>query len=178
MNAIKQILSLSLLAFSFGILTTNAQSGKITIRPKINRLVEKLRKGSEVHFGYPVGFAGRPETKNKYYKLYLRLQSKATNEELVLLTSNDSKPVVIYSFSILYSRGYKNLKEIFIEHLNDTTFYWTAGGCTGIIGRVNWFMLRRLNPINGDDSKAYLTKEEYNMYCGKLKRQDESFSCN
>src|SRR6266542_934828 len=57
--------------FSFLITTVNAQTRQ-TPRPEINRLVDKLKKEDEVHFGYPVGYAGIPETNNKYYKLYLK----------------------------------------------------------------------------------------------------------
>ncbi len=148
------------------------------MRAKINKLVNKLKKEDQVHFGYPVGYGGESETKNKYYKLYLKLKSKATNEELTLLTKNNFKPIVIYSFSILHSREYEDLKNIFIEHLNDTSFYWTAGGCTGFVQRVNWFMLRQLNPIIQDNSKAYLTNEEHLAYCAMFEKQDKLFSCH
>ena len=159
-----------LLSFSFSFETVKAQTSPTKIRPKINRLIDKLQKEDEVHFGYPIGFAGKPETKNKYYKVYLKLNAKATNEELVLLTKDTFKPIVIYSFSILHSRGYKNLKDIFVEHLNDTTFCWTASGCTGFIERVNWFMLRRLNPTSQNDNNNYLKKEEYDKYCASFKK--------
>ncbi len=173
-----QIILSTIFIFSFFNTTLNAQTSQTDIRPNINRLVAKLKKEDEVHFGYPVGYGGKPETKNKYYKLYLKLKSKATNEELTLLTRDTFKPIVIYSFSILHSRKYEDIKDVFIEHLNDTTFYWTASGCTGFVERVNWFMLRRLNPTIQDDSKAYLTKEEYAAYCAMFGKQDKLFACN
>jgi hypothetical protein len=178
MKLIRQIIILTPFIFSFSLETVSAQTSQLTVRPKIIRVVDKLKKEDEVHFGYPVGYGGKPETKNKYYKSYLKLKAKATNEELASLTKSNFKPIVIYSFSILHSRDYRNLKEIFIEHVNDTSFYWTAAGCTGFIERVNWFMLKRLDPASQSYSKSYLTKEEYDMYCAKFKKQDDLFSCN
>ena len=169
--------SLTLLLSFIFVLTLSAQEAKSVLRPKIERLTNKLRKEDKVHFGYPVGFAGEPETKNKYYKLYLKLKDKATDEELVLLTKDTSECIIVYSFDILWWRQYSNLKDIFFQHQNDTTFFWTAGGCTGSLDRVNWFMLRRLNP-NYDGGKKYLTKEDFDLYCDKFKKADKDFSCN
>ena len=166
-----------LICFSFCVRTIAGQTGEIKLRPGISSIVHRLEKEEQVHFGYAVGFSGIPETNNKYYKLYLKLKRKATNGELVLLTKDKFTPVVIYSFAILHARKFENLKSIFLEHLNDTTFYWTASGCTGFIERVNAFMLRRMKPgINGNDN--YLSREEYDAYCALLKEQDNLFSCN
>ena len=71
----------------------------------------------EVHFGNPIGFSGRPETNNKYYKLYRRLKTKATNDELIELTNNESEILVVYAFNILHSRNYDRLKTIFFNML-------------------------------------------------------------
>ena len=155
-------------------LAVNAQSD---IRNNILNITEKLQKDNQVHFGYPVGFAGKPETGNKYYKLYKRLKSKATTQELVELTNSTSTLVVVYAFDILQERNYDGLKNIFLDHVNDTTWFWTTGGCTGFIDRVNWFMLRRLKPIDGAATNG-LTKFEYDSYCRRFKKEDELFSCN
>ena len=165
-----------LLSFVF-VLTLSAQTTQNILRPKIERLCNKLRKEDEVHFGYRVGIAAEPELNNKYYKLYLKLKDKATDEELVLLTKDTSKCIVVYSFDILWQRQYSSLKDIFIQHQNDTTFFWTAGGCTGMLDRVNWFMLRRLNPYF-EGGKKHLTKEDFDLYCDKFKKADKDFSCN
>ncbi len=171
---IRRILTIIfLLLFS---LTINAKPNQHDIRPKISRIVDKLKKDNYVHFGYAVGYGAVRETKNKYYKLYLKLKAKATNDELVSLTKDSSKNIVVYSFAILHSRDYENLKSIFINHISDTTFYWTAGGCTGFIERVNWYMLRQLKPTDKDDNKNYLTTKEYDEYCSKFKKQDPLFS--
>lgn len=164
---------LSLVCFA---LTLSAQTTEL--RPSITNITNKLRKENEVHFGYPVGFAGRPETNNKYYKLYLKLKNKATEDELILLTKDTSECIVVYSFDILWQRQNTSLKNIFLQHQSDTTFFWTAGGCTGVLDRINWFMLRRLKPNQNEGNKNALTKEEYELYCDKFSKADKLFTCN
>ncbi len=156
--------------------TLSAQT--IELRPGISNIVNKLRKEKEVHFGYPVGVAGRPETNNKYYKLYLKLKYKATDNELIELTKDTSECIIVYSFDILWQRQNSGLKNIFLYHQNDTTFFWTAGGCTGLLDRINWFMLRRLKPNQNERNKNSLTKEEYDLYCEKFRKADNLFNCN
>ena len=170
---------LHLIASSFLALTSltiGANDSVNNIRRQIQSFVDKLQKDNQVHFGYPVGYSGKRETKNKYYKLFKRLESKATIEELVELTNYKSPVIVVYAFEILKSRNYQGLKNIFLSHPNDTAWYWTAGGCTGVLNRVNWFMLRRLRPIA--DQKNSLTNAEYDLFCGRFKKEDELFSCN
>ena len=148
----------------------------VELRPSIINITNKLRRENIVHFGYPVGFAGRPETNNKYYKLYLQLKNKATDDELIFLTKDTSSCIVVYSFDILLHRKSKSVRNIFFQHQSDTTFFWTAGGCTGVLDRINWFMLRRLK--SNQDDKNTLTKDEYTFYCDKFARADKHFTCN
>ena len=151
------------LSFMF-CLTVIGQTTQNDIRPGIQRIVSKLRKETTLHLGAPVGFTGISETNNKYYKLYQKLSSKATDKELVTLTNDNSKTVVLYSFLILYSRNYSDLKEVFLKNIKDTSDVWIAGGCTGSIARVNTFMLKHLNPAYMDSRQPYLTQEEYDKY--------------
>lgn len=149
-----------------------SQTNKVVVRQSILKTVEKLRKEDMVHLGNSVGVAGIPETNNKYYKLYLKLKAKATNDELAFLSNDSSKCIVIYSFSALRSRNYAKLKDVFLSHVNDTTLFWTAGGCTGFTDRVNWFMLRQLKPLNPND---YLSQNEYEAFCNDFKKKDNDF---
>jgi hypothetical protein len=71
---------------------------------------------------------------------------------------------VLYSFLALNSRNYKGLKEVFLKNSKDTSDIWIAGGCTGVVDKVNTFMLRQLNPANMDSRQPYLTQEEYDNY--------------
>jgi hypothetical protein len=154
---------LSTLIFAF-YLQTVGQIIQQEIRPNILRIVHKLNKENTLHLGGPVGFSAKLETNNKYYKLYKKLSKKAKDEELLLLTNNNSKIVVLYSFIILYSRNYKKLKDVFLQHIADTSEVWVAGGCTGGIARINFFMLMQFNPAYMDSQQPYLKQEEYDKY--------------
>ena len=163
----KLVFSFFTLSFLF-CLQSVGQSTQVDIRPNIQRLVTKLSKEQTLHLGAPVGFAGIAETNNKYYKLYQKLSSKATDKELVALTNDNTKTVVLYSFLILYSRNYTDLKQVFLKNIKDTSDVWVAGGCTGSIARVNTFMLRQLNPAYMDSRQPYLTQDEYDRYIKEL----------
>ena len=175
----KLILKVNLFAFALGFSTlkANAQTIQTIIRPIISNIAYKLQKDNYVHFGYPVGFSGKPERNNKYFKLYKRLNAKAKDLELVELTKSKSEVIVVYAFDVLRSRNYEGLKNIFLEHVNDTTWFWTAGGCTGFVDRINWFMIRRLKPVEGT-VKNYLTKNEYELFCSRFKNEDALFLCD
>lgn len=166
--------NVALLLLIFFAAKVSAQT--IELRPSIINITNKLRKENIVHFGYPVGFAGRPEANNKYYKLYLKLKSKATDDELISLTRDSSSCIVVYSFDILLERKSKSIRNVFLQHQSDTTFFWTAGGCTGVLDRINWFMLRRLK--SNQDDKNILTNDEYAFYCDKFGKADKLFTCN
>src|SRR3954465_9735687 len=99
----------------FSNLAVDAQTA---IRTSIVNITRKLEKGNAVHFGYPVGFSGKPETGNKYYKLYKRLKKKAREQELVQLTKSKSSLIVVYAFNILQEQHYQGLKNIFLDHVN------------------------------------------------------------
>ena len=152
-----------ILSFVF-CLTVVGQTTQSDIRPSIQRIASKLKKETTLHLGAPVGFAGIPETNNKYYKLYQKLSVKATDKELVSLTNDNSKTVVLYSFLVLYSRNCPDLKEVFLKNIKDTSEVWIAGGCTGSLDKVNTFMLRQLNPAYMDSRQPYLTQNEYDKY--------------
>lgn len=160
---LKHLIAVFAFAFIFCFQSVG-QSPSVDTRPSIQRIVTKLSKEKTLHLGAPVGFAGIPEKNNKYYKLYQKLSSKATDKELVTLTNDNSKTVVLYSFLILYSRNYSDLKQVFLKNIKDTSDVWIAGGCTGSIARVNTFMLRQLNPAYMDSRQPYLSQEEYDKY--------------
>ncbi len=151
-------------------LKPHGQSTGVDIRPSIKKIVTELSGEKTLHLGAPVGFAGTPETHNKYFKLYQKLGRKATDKELVSLTEDDSKVLVLYSFLILHSRNYSNLKEVFLKNIKDNSDVRMASDCTGIILRVNMFMLQQLNPAFNNSRQQYLTKEEYDKYLKDLER--------
>ena len=162
-SGLKRLIISSALFFLF-CFTSISQAIQNEIRPKIQNIVSKLKKETTLHLGGPVGLFGVLETNNKYYKLYEKLSTKATDKELVLLTNDNSKTIFLYSFLILYSRNYSALKEIFLKNIKDSSEVRIAGGCTGSADRVNTFMLRQLNPSYMNSRQPYMTQEEYNKY--------------
>jgi hypothetical protein len=123
-----------------------------------------LSKEETIHLGYAVGFAGIPETNNKFYKLYVELKKEATEKELLQLTQSEDKNLVAYSFMALKDRNYTKLKDILIAHLSDTSYLWIAGGCTGVFERVNTFMLYALQPGKDKENSYALTRKEFEDY--------------
>ncbi|MFT3980869.1 MAG: hypothetical protein QM687_10400 [Ferruginibacter sp.] len=149
----------------------NGQAATKNIRPDIDSIISKLRKEPLLHLGLPVGYGGIPEFKNQYYKLYLQLTAKATNDELVSMANDSIKTIVLYSFLILHSRNYSGLKDIFLNHIQDESEVWIASGCTGKNVRVNAFMLNQLNPSYLDSRQPYITQEEYDKYLRELRQR-------
>jgi hypothetical protein len=145
------------------------------LRPVIAGIADSLRQEQLIHFGYPVGIGGWRETDNRYYQLYLKLNEEATDAELVQLSGDSTKSLVIYSFDILSRRQYPGLKWIYLQHRNDTTDFWIAEGCMGIEDKVNWFMLRCLNPAIKNRKVKYMTKEEFDLHLKRFKQSDNSF---
>src|SRR5687768_2847182 len=88
------------------VLLNPAAVAQTAIRGNIRTMAEKLQKDNQVHFGYAVGYGGKPETNNKYYKLYQKLKSSATTQELVELANSTSPVLVVYAFDILHGRNY------------------------------------------------------------------------
>jgi hypothetical protein len=174
--SIKRLSGLSFFLFLLA-LSATAQNIPPLIRPQVAAIAQQLQKDNRVHFGYPVGYSGRPETNNKYYRLYRRLAASATEQELIELTNDPSKALVVYAFAILHARKSNGLKTVFLHHINDTAWFWTAGGCTGTVNRVNWFMLRRLKPTGDGNAPNTLTKEEYALYCKRFNAADNIFTC-
>ena len=157
-----------LFAFIFFILTTTLFSQQLNVRTSIKNIVDKLGKDKTLHLGAPVGFAGIPETGNKYYKLYKQLENKATDTELLILTNDTSKTILLYSFTILFHRNFVRLKDIFIKYQNDKSEVWESSGCTGVLWKTNSYMLQLLNPKSKKSLNKYLTEQEYDDYFKKI----------
>jgi hypothetical protein len=140
------------------------------IRPRILRICKDLQADTGLlHLGGRVGYALKPE-KNKYVRNYKKLIRIASNEELISLTNHTDKTIVLYAYSVLRKREYPNLKDIFLNNIADTSTIWVTGGSTGVIWRVNEYMLSSLDP-NYSKGTLYLSKEEFNSY-------QKQISCN
>ena len=159
-----KLLSFVLTSGIFACFSISVQGQNNNMRPAIQKIAAKLKKGGTFHLGFPAGYSGQPETKNSYYKLYKKLARKASDKEIVLLVGDSSKTIVLYSFLILYNRQYSGLKQIFLKHINDTSIVAIAAGCTGLITKVNTFMLGQLNPASSDSRQPYLKQNEFDLY--------------
>lgn len=136
------------------------------VRPRVQRIVNILVKDDMLHLGGPVGYAGQPE-KNKYVTNYKKLIKVAKEDELISLTKDTNKIIALYAYTSLYQRNHQGLKSVFLNNIQDTAFIWTSGGCTGVLFRVNEFMLSLLNP-EYSKQVVYMSKEEYQNYYDKI----------
>lgn len=150
------------------VLNSYSQQHGENVSKKVADIVEDLSKGEIMQIGSPEGFAAVPNVKNKYYKLYQKLSKSATDSELVTLVGHEKKTIVLYAYLILVSRRYGGIEELFLRNLRDTSEVWFAGGCTGLIWKVNQFMLFQLNPAFEDSSRPFLTQKEYEQYCRQI----------
>lgn len=167
----RNFLMMFALAFATGYcLNATGQSSQISLRPKIQKIVNQLNKGNLLHLGEPIGYAGKPESKNKYYKLNKRLNKLASTDELVALTYDTSKVIVLYVFENLSSRKYSGLKDILLNHIKDTADVWIAVGCTGSMTKVNSYMLKCLNPKYYPKDQGFLTKTEYDNFFNLIEK--------
>lgn len=137
------------------------------VRTSVKKTVDALRVENQLHIGSPVGVAGIPETKNTYYKLFLKLKRNATNAELLQLIQDSSSVIKLYSYMALVERGDINVKNIFLSHIYNTTEVWAAGGCTGVVWKLNQFMLFYIRP-DVPGSVSYLSKTEFDTYCKSI----------
>lgn len=139
------------------------------VRPRVQKIVNILAKDRMLHLGGRVGYSAQPE-KNKYVTNYKKLIKVAKEDELVYLTKDTNKIVALYAYSTLYKKSYHGVKSIFLKNIQDTAYVWASGGCTGVLYRVNEFMLSLLNP-EYSKQEAYMTKEEYQDLYNKIVRR-------
>ena len=139
------------------------------VRSSITRLCYKLDREQIIHLGAPVGYAGKIESSNRYFKVYKRLRRKATVDELVALCRSESKVVLTYAFAALVYKQSPAAKVVFEQNLQDTSLVWHSGGCTGVLRTVNSFMLTSLTPQPGAKT-AWMAQEEYDAYLVTLLR--------
>jgi hypothetical protein len=139
------------------------------VRTSITALCHKLDREQIVHLGAPVGYGGKIESPNRYFKLYKRLRRKATVDELVSLCQSKSKVILTYAFAALVYKQSPAAKVVLEQNLQDTSLVWHSGGCTGVLRSVNSFMLTSLTPQPGAKS-SWMAQEEYDAYLVKLLR--------
>lgn len=94
--------------------------------------------GTNVVMGASVGFAGtRPEQWDRYEAL----RAKATDDELVMLTSDSNAVVRCYAFKALTERKTIDPFTVVLRHLSDTETVHTLYGCIGGCQKVGDYFL-------------------------------------
>lgn len=97
----------------------------------------------------------------------------ASNQDLVFLTKNKNAKIRCYAFNGLIINKYPELKNVFIEHLKDSSVIQTIYECTGERTTVMNFMLNYFHPKN-IGVKNKFSEVEYNKY----KKIAESYKKN
>jgi hypothetical protein len=87
----------------------------------------------------------------------------ASNQDLVFLTNNKNPKIRCYAFNGLIINKYPELKNIFFEHLKDTSVIQTRYECTGERTTVMNFMLNHFHPQNRAVKNKF-SEAEYNKF--------------
>lgn len=87
----------------------------------------------------------------------------ASNEDLVFLTNDKNPNIKCYAFIGLSRNNYPKLKDIFLEHIKDTSVVKTRYECTGERLTVMNFMLNFFHPKN-IGVKNKFNESEYKKY--------------
>lgn len=87
----------------------------------------------------------------------------ASNQDLVFLTKNKNPKIRCYAFNGLIKNKYPELKNVFFEHLKDTSVIQTRYECTGQRTTVMNFMLNYFHPKN-IGVKDKFSEVEYEKY--------------
>lgn len=144
MTSYKEIIIVSLIFF----ITCNCNKKSQDTFPINHKLSSKIEKVIDSlnpiiydndSIRYAIGFG-----ENGY--LYEDLTKNATLNDLILLTKHKSTKVQCVSFSILANQNYPKIKNIFLQHINDSSRVLAGSG--SIIGDITvaHYMLDQLHP--------------------------------
>ena len=122
----------------------NGQTEDSEISNEISSIVKQISKENMVT-GSTVGFPG---TQPKQWDRFVRLQKKATDKELILLTEHKNEAVRCYAFQALVMRNNGKCFEILKAHLTDNKYVKTFFGCTMRVGvdRVSDYFIQCVWP--------------------------------
>lgn len=121
-----------------------------SLQPYVDSLVEFDTIFDEA-FGYGGG-------KHTVYTWFEKLMEIAQDDELVTLTKHSSPTIRGYSFWALVERENPMVKEIILEHVDDSVYVDRMSGCIGYQEKLNEFFLSIVAPncINVDCAKLPL----------------------
>ncbi len=84
----------------------------------------------------------------------------ADDNELKLLTKHSSPSVRGYSFWAMVEREHPSVKEIIIEHKDDSVYVFRMSGCVGYQEKLNDFLLSVVAPNCVDVDCSRLPPED------------------
>jgi hypothetical protein len=159
-KAIFPLIFLSLL------LTFCRKETKSNVKPKLYELTSKVQNAVD-------SLAVINEIRLRGTKRFDDLLKVVSNQDLVFLTKNKSPNIRCYAFNGLIKNKYPKLKNIFLEHLKDTSIVQTRYECTGQRTTVMNFMLNYFYPknIGVKDKFSEVEYEKYNKIA-KLYEKD------
>jgi hypothetical protein len=130
------------------------QFDKTKISKKTNKIVEEIMLINEV-MSSAIGYSGE---KPKQYDNFTELRNKATQKELLELTSHPNGVVRCYAFWALSYIQSVDLLPVIIKHIDDEEFVSTQFGCIGSKEKVGDFFINCINP---DVGKLTVSESKY-----------------
>lgn len=123
----------------------------ITVNDSLQPFVDSLVQFDAI-FDEAVGYGG---SKPEVYTWFEKLMELAQESELTRLTNHNSPTVRGYAFWALVKRESPMVKEIMLEHIDDTVYVDRMSGCIGYQEKLNEFFLSIIAPncINADCSR-------------------------
>ena len=134
------------LTFLIGQAFCYAYGDSTGIRKNILKIARKIAKYETIDRG-PVGFSAEL---TKQFDRFIYLMNNATEDELVMLTDHKNPKVRAYSFEILVAKGYKNIRQIINNHINDISLIKIREGCMSRTEHINLYFLHFVTPRNND----------------------------
>lgn len=141
-NFKKQTMRLLLFILLTSFVSCNGQTDNSKISNEISSIVKQISKENTVT-GSAVGYAG---TKPKQWDRFVKLQKKATDKELILLTEHKNEAVRCYAFQALVMRNNEKCFEILKAHLTDKKYVETFLGCIMSEERVGDYFIQCVWP--------------------------------
>jgi hypothetical protein len=142
-----------------------AHSDSIKVRKNILKVARQISRCKTVDRG-PVGFSAQV---TRQFNRYIYLINHATEEELISLTDYKAAIVRAYSFEILVSRSYRDIRKILYNHVSDIAIIKIRGGCITSTEHINLYFLKLLTPRNlGYEPTIKLTEAEANDMKAKM----------
>ena len=93
----------------------------------------------------------------------------AEDDELIKLTNHSSPSVRGYSFWALVEREHPKVKEIILQHVDDSVYIGRMSGCIGFQEKLNDFMFSIIAPSCEDTDCSRLPPEDIAEIKAKMK---------